>query len=361
MYFFSTEKMSVGYDKKPILENIEIGVERGEILTLIGPNGAGKSTILKSIAKQLDLVAGTAYLDGISLSDIPRNELPRRQAQVFTGRLNTELMTCRDVVAMGRYPYTGKFGILSAEDYRTVDEAMELVRITALAHTDFNKISDGQRQRVMMARALCQKPELILLDEPVTYLDIKHKLEFLSLLQEMAREKNITVIMSLHELDLARKISDKILCIGENGAERYGAPEEIFKDGYITDLFHIDTGSYGERSDSLELEPPKGEPRTFVLAGMGTGMDTFRKLQRQGVPFVTGIIYENDLDYPTAKALAAHIICEAPYSRIGDEKLEEAKCWLKRCNNIICCRDRFGDWESGNQELYNIINDIQKI
>lgn len=105
----------------------------------------------------------------------------------------------------------------------------------------------------------------------------------------------------------------------------------------------------------LELEPPKGEPRTFVLAGAGTGGDVFRNLQRQGVPFVTG--NENGLDYPTAKALAAHTISEAPYNHIGEEKFNEAKQWIERCNNIICFRVSFSDWESANPELYHSLPD----
>ncbi len=238
-YYFQTQKMSVGYQKVPLISDMEFGLNKGEILTLIGPNGAGKSTILKSIARQLSLVAGTAFLDGKELSEYSAAELSQRMAVVFTDKLYGELMTCEDVVATGRYPYTGHFGILSGADRQAVREAMELVHVAELKDRQFGKISDGQRQRIMLARAICQEPEIILLDEPTSYLDIRYKLEFLEALQEMAAKKKLSVIMSLHELDLAQRISDKVLCIGERGVERFGTPEEIFAGEYLCELFHI--------------------------------------------------------------------------------------------------------------------------
>lgn len=156
--YFYTEAMTVGYQGIPIIRDIQIHISQGEILTLIGPNGAGKSTILKSIAGQLKLLGGAVYLDNRELTKMPGSELAQKMAVVFTGRIRSEMMTCEDVVATGRYPYTGKFGILSEEDRKVVAEAMELVHMTELRDQDFMKISDGQCQRVMLARAICQEP-----------------------------------------------------------------------------------------------------------------------------------------------------------------------------------------------------------
>ncbi len=238
-YYFSTEKLCVGYGSRPVVKEMEIALPKGAVLTIIGPNGAGKSTVLKSIAGQLRLLGGTVYLGKDILTKMKAEELAKRMAVVFTEKVSAELKTCRDVVATGRYPYTGWFGILSEEDKRIVDEMMALTRITELGGEVFDWVSDGQKQRVMLARAMCQEPEIVVLDEPTSYLDIRYKLEFLSLLQEMRDKKGLTVIMSLHELELAKLISDKILCLKGDFVERYGTPEEIFAPGVIEQLFDI--------------------------------------------------------------------------------------------------------------------------
>lgn len=350
--YFYTEGLVAGYPGKPVVKNIRICLEQGEILTLIGPNGAGKSTVLKSIARQLAPLAGTVWLDGRALSELRGNDLARKMAVVFTERIYTEMMTCEDVAATGRYPYTGKFGLLSETDHRIVDEAMRLVHVEALKSENFTQISDGQRQRVMLARALAQEPEILLLDEPTSYLDVKYKLEFLTVLQELTRKKKLTVIMSLHELDMAERISDRILCIGRSHCvEKFGKPEEIFTSGYIRRLFGMTAGNFDEGSGMMELEGPKGRPEVFVIAGNGTGRRVFRNLQRSGIPFVTGILYRNDIDYPTAEALAVQVIASEAFEEVPEEQIREAKQWMDRCDRVICCRENFGTWDRANAAL----------
>ena len=170
--YLQTKKLCVGYQKHIVVDNIEISLEQGEILTLIGPNGAGKSTVLKSIARQLETLGGSIYLDQKELSRLSGQQLSQSMAVVMTQKLRAEKMTCEDVVATGRYPYTGRFGILSSSDWKVIKEAMELVQVTQIKDLDFNKISDGQRQRVMLARAICQEPQILILDEPTSYLDV---------------------------------------------------------------------------------------------------------------------------------------------------------------------------------------------
>ena len=171
-FYCCAEDLAIGYGKTPLMEHIGLGVGKGTILTLIGPNGAGKSTLLKTLAAQLAPQGGAVLLDGKNLADYSGPERARKMALMVPHTRRTELITCFEMASAGRYPYTGRLGVLSAEDKRQVHAALALVGAEALAGRDFNRISDGQRQRVLLARAICQQPELILLDEPTSFLDI---------------------------------------------------------------------------------------------------------------------------------------------------------------------------------------------
>ena len=173
------ENMTVGYGGVPLIRDIALSVSGGEILTLIGPNGSGKSTILKSLIRELALLGGTVYLDGRDSRRLSANETARTLAVMMTGRLTPERMTCWDVAAAGRYPYTGRLGLLGAEDREKVREALALVHAEDFADRDFACVSDGQRQRILLARAICQQPRVLVLDEPTSFLDIRYKLELL--------------------------------------------------------------------------------------------------------------------------------------------------------------------------------------
>ena len=350
-YYFQAKQLCVGYQNQPLIQNIEIELKKGEILTLIGPNGAGKSTILKSIARQLELLGGSVWLEEKNLQKLSGRELAKKMAVVFTKRLHTELMTCEDVVATGRYPYTGRFGILSEKDHEAVLEAMEAVRVLELKDRDFTKISDGQRQRILLARAICQEPEILLLDEPTSYLDVKYKLEFLSVLQELQKKKKLTVIMSLHELELAARVSDRILCVDGAFVEQVGTPEEIFRPGHLSKLFQITQGSFEEESQEMELAAVKGTPEVFVIAGTGSGRNTFRRLQREGIPFAAGLLWENDLDYPVAKALSSRLFSAPAFEPVPKALLEQAMRCMDGCRKVICCRESFGTLEDAQKRL----------
>ena len=333
--FFRTDNLSVGYNGRALIHDIDIAIEKGEIVTLIGPNGSGKSTILKSITRQLQLIGGKVWIQTEELERISQKALARRMAVVLTERMKPELMTCRDVVSTGRYPYTGRLGLLSAEDEALVTAAMERVHALELSNCDFNAISDGQRQRVLLARAICQDPEIIILDEPTSYLDIRHKLELLSILRSMAKEKGITVIMSLHEIDLAQKISDKIICVKGEIIARFGAPSEVLSEAVVRDLYELTEGSYNADFGSIELPRPKGEPEVMVISAAGSGIPVFRQLQKENVAFCAGILYTNDIDYSVARHLAARIVEEKPFCAISDTALEKAKKEVDQSRIVI--------------------------
>lgn len=349
--FFSTKQLTVGYDGRPLIRDIEIGLKKGHILTLIGPNGAGKSTILKTITRQLKSIGGTVFIGGRSCDDMSGREMARSVSVVLTQRLKTEMMTCEDVVSTGRYPYTGMLGILSEEDKRQVREAMELVDVAELRERNFLHISDGQRQRVLLARAICQQPQVIVLDEPTSYLDIRYKMEFLITLRNMARCRNIAVLMSLHELDMAERISDEVMCVKGAYIAHYGTAREIFNKELIHELYGINDGCYNHLFGTVELKKPEGTPEVFVIGGGGRGIPVYRELQKNSIPFITGVLHENDIDCIVANGLAADVISTAGFEPISDEAFRRAAEQLRHCKEVVNCLSEYGTMNKKNRDL----------
>ena len=236
---FSTSSLSVGYNKKVLINGINISVAPGKIISLIGPNGSGKSTILKTIVRELEILGGSISVCGKDISKEKNDFVARHISMVMTERLHPELMTAKEVIATGRYPYTGRLGILSDEDWEKVDDAIKTVHCQDISELDFNFLSDGQKQRIMLARAICQDTEILVLDEPTSYLDMKYKLEFLQVIKKLAEEKNKIIIMSLHEHDLVRVISDEVICVNGKEILKSGSVKEIFKEDFIQKLYEI--------------------------------------------------------------------------------------------------------------------------
>ncbi|MBQ1451333.1 MAG: ABC transporter ATP-binding protein [Clostridia bacterium] len=347
----SLDRLAVGYGGNALISDITLSLQPGEILTLIGPNGAGKTTILKSITGHLATIAGTVFIDNENMKTLSGKEVAKKLAVVLTDRIKPELMTCRELVAAGRYPYTGSFGMLTEHDNEIVDRALKAVHAEDLADRDVTEISDGQRQRILLARAICQEPEIIVLDEPTSFLDVKHKIELLEILRGMAKNDNITVVMSLHEIDLAQKVSDKIVCIKGDKIAAYGTPDEIFTDEKIADLYSIEHGSYSALFGSVELSRPTGEPKVFVIGGAGRGIPFYRALQKTDTPFAVGIIPKNDLDYPVAAALSENVIATEPYVAASDEQIAAAKKLIDSADYVLDTKPPVGEFSKYVEEL----------
>ena len=263
-FLCGAQGLAIGYGKAPLLSDICLGVQPGQILTLIGPNGAGKSTLLRTLAGQLAPMGGTVLLEGRSLADYTGTQRAQKLALMAPHSRRMELTTCFDFVSAGRYPYTGRLGILSAGDRQQVHRALELVGAAQLADRDFNRISDGQRQRILLARALCQQPEVILLDEPTSFLDIKGKIELLTILGELAHTQKLAVILSLHELELAEKIADTVVCVSPGGVSGVLTPEQAFQPENIRALYGLTEQQYTAMFGTPEPEAekaPAGKPQ----------------------------------------------------------------------------------------------------
>ena len=355
------EELCVGYDGKRLISDICLHVLPGHIMTLIGPNGAGKSTVLKTITGHLKPVCGTIYLNEKPENKMSNEEIAKSLSMVMTKKIRTEWMTCRDVVETGRYPYTGFMGNLSKEDEEKVKEALALVHADEVAEADFQKISDGQRQRIMLARALCQEPEVLVLDEPTSYLDLHYKLDILSLIRKMVRDKKIAVIMSLHELDFARKVSDYIVGVAGNQICFSGTPEEVFVDKRIEELYGLSKASYDSTLGIAEFPAIMGKPELFVIGGAGMGIPLYYRLQRKGIPFAAGILQENDLEYKIAKSLAVEVISTKAFYPIGQKQIDTAKRAIRESKHCICTIKEFGPLNDACKELFLYAKELGKI
>jgi iron complex transport system ATP-binding protein len=219
--------LSAGYGGRAAVRDVSFTAADGEILTLVGPNGSGKSTLLKALSGQLPALSGEIVLNGTDVRRMNRNAFARAVSAMLTDRPRTDMMTCREVVETGRYPFTGAFGLLAHGDREAVREAMELTDSASLADRRFDELSDGQRQRVLLARAVCRNPKVLLLDEPTSFLDLHYKITFLELLDRLRREQRPAVVLSLHEPELARAISDRILFLKDGNPVGYGDPREL--------------------------------------------------------------------------------------------------------------------------------------
>ncbi len=336
-----------GYGRVQVLHDVRLSVAPGEFVALVGPNGSGKSTLLRALDRTLPLTGGTVLVCGDDASGLSPAQVARRIAAMSTDRRPVELLTCADVVELGRYPYTGRTGALTARDRAVVREAMDLAGVWALRDRDYLALSDGQRQRVLIARALCQQPRVLLLDEPTTFLDVRYKMELLELVRRLARARGIAVVASLHELDLAQKVADTVVCLREGSVESQGTPEGALTREGVARLFGIADGSgcFDPLLGGVEMPRPAGAPQVFVSAGGASGAATFRRLRRAGTPFAAGILREGDLDWAVACDLATEVIAlpsgaDASYETAA---LARAREVLAGCQSLLLCGGPYDD------------------
>ncbi len=237
---FKTRDLSIGYKGRAVVSGIDISLEKGEILSVTGPNGSGKSTFLKTVSGQLNRLGGSILLDDKELSGYSGEEISKKISLLLTDRIKPEYMTGREVIESGRYPHTGRFGFLSPDDKRVVDAVISLTGTGGISDKLFNDMSDGEKQRILFARALSQEPELLIMDEPLSYLDIRYQLELIDIIKRLCRERKLTVIMSIHEVFIAGKISDRMISFKDGKVFRSGKSEEVFTESFVMELYDID-------------------------------------------------------------------------------------------------------------------------
>ena len=255
---FSASHIVAGYDKKIIINNVDVVIPSNKISVIIGANACGKSTLLKTLARLIKPTSGEVVLDGKKISSIPPKELARVLGLLPQSPVVPEGITVADLVSRGRFPYQSFLKGMGKEDYEAVEEAMEIMGIKELANRCVDELSGGQRQRVWIAMALAQQTDILLLDEPTTFLDITYQVEILDLLTELNRKRGTTIVMVLHDINLSARYADYIFAVKKGNLIAQGEPAKIITEDLMKQVFGLDCAVIKDPVSDSPFIVPKG-------------------------------------------------------------------------------------------------------
>lgn len=239
MNSIATEKLMVAYENNIVIDDLDMRIPRRKITAIIGPNGCGKSTLLKAAGRIMKPKSGFVYLNGEAIQKLSTREVARRMAILPQSPQAPAGLMVGELVSYGRFPHKSGFGKLKPEEKKIIAWALEVTKLTEYETTVVDNLSGGQRQRVWIAMALAQETELILLDEPTTYLDLSYQLEILELLYRLNREQGLTIVMVLHDLNLASRFADYMIAMRNGAIILHGTPEMVITPEVLRETFHI--------------------------------------------------------------------------------------------------------------------------
>ena len=250
-----TENLRIGYSDNIVVESLNMKIKKGKVTSIIGANGCGKSTILKAIGRIIKKKSGSVYINGYDIDYQKSKEIAKQVSILSQISVAPSTLTCYELVSYGRFPYQKGFGMMSQEDRRIVNWALESTNLTSFRDRPIGSLSGGQRQRVWIAMALAQNGNIILLDEPTTYLDLSCQLEILELLLKLNRENGTTIVMVLHDLNLAAKYSDNLIAIKDGKIFKSGITEDVITEKMLNECFGV--------SAEIIVDKESGKPLCF--------------------------------------------------------------------------------------------------
>ena len=336
--------LTLGYDEEPVLREVSLSLARQQFLGVVGPNGSGKSTLVRALSRVLPPLRGQVLLDGIDVYRMSARKLARRLAVVAQDSSVAFDFPAREVVLMGRAPHLSRLGIEGPRDYAIARECMELTHTEAFADRPITSLSGGERQRCMIARALAQQPDVLLLDEPTAHLDINHQIEILDLARRLTAERGLATLVVLHDLNLASQYCDSLVLLARGEVLADGSPQEVVTENriraaYGTDVqvrLHPTTGRpYVTLLSRLPVSaPPTRQTRIHLICGAGTGADLMRRLVRLGFAISVGAVNVADSDQLEAERLDLPRAEEAPFSPVTQET-HRRNCAMARAADVV--------------------------
>ncbi|MGQ9543034.1 MAG: ABC transporter ATP-binding protein [Candidatus Bathyarchaeia archaeon] len=328
MVLIRVDGIDFSYDSHEALSRVSFEVEQGEFIGIIGPNGAGKSTLLKVMSKILKPKSGTVFLDDSNIQEMSERSIARNMGFVAQETAITFGFKVRDVVLMGRNPHLGRLDSESVQDMRITEESMIRTGISHLAERAITEVSGGEKQRVLIARALTQTPRILLLDEPTLHLDISSQLEIMDLLKRLNEELKLTVIAVYHDFNLAARYCRRMLLMNKGRIEALGSPKHVLTEENLRRVFGVEAHvCYNSLTDSIYVIPLQNSGRrvsrrgcnVHVICGGGSGSQLMRRLVDGGWDVTVGVLNLLDTDHEAAKALEIPTVSEAPFSPITEE------------------------------------------
>lgn len=276
MKSIETKNLDIAYEDTLIVKELQMQIPKGKITSIIGANGCGKSTILKAVGRILKPKKGIVYLSGQDISKLPTKEIAKKMAILPQSPTAPSGLTVSELVAYGRFPHQKGFGNLTEEDKKIVKWALAATKLSEFEQREVDTLSGGQRQRVWIAMALAQQTDVILLDEPTTYLDLAHQLEVLKLLYELNRSQKCTIVMVLHDLNLAARFSDYIIAIQKGAIIKYGTPKEVMTPEVLRKAFNINA--------DIVIEPKSNRPVCITYDIIDENQDVeFQEIEVVGI------------------------------------------------------------------------------
>jgi iron complex transport system ATP-binding protein len=348
-----------GYNEDLILKNINLSIDKGDFISIIGPNGSGKSTLLRNISSVLKPTKGIIKIDGKELKNYNTKELARKLAFVPQDTSIVYDFSVFDIVLMGRSPYLGRFEREKKKDFEITKEALIMTDTFQFQDRSITEISGGERQRVIVARALAQEPEILLLDEPTSHLDINHQIEILHLLKRLNKEKGMTIIVVIHDINLASRFSNKVILMKSGQILSKGTPEQVITKENIKEAYGINIMiSKCHYSDGLYVIPiiekhkkhPSTKKRIHIICGGGTGSELIRQLDINGFNLSIGVLNIGDSDWELGRKLSLNLIEEMPFSPITERAFSENIKAIEESEAIILTSIPYGSGNLRNLE-----------